>query len=119
LAASSSPLDSPRHGRLARICKTGLACEHDAQARVFAALQWFIERAESRCDFFQLEEIAVPLLASICRRLDGNLPAIKLAAERVDLLGIPGLAASLDQGLHLVLQGRRTAWPCSPTASSP
>jgi predicted ATPase len=82
-----------------------------ADVLAFAAVQLFIERAELSCDSFKLEDAEVPLVATICRRLDGNPLAIKLAAERAELLGVKGLAAGLDQGLHLVIEGRRTAVP--------
>jgi predicted ATPase/DNA-binding winged helix-turn-helix (wHTH) protein len=82
-----------------------------ADALAFAAVQLFIERAEASCDSFELKDAEAPLIVEICRQLDGNPLAIKLAAECVNLLGVRGLAAILDQGLHLVIEGRRTAVP--------
>lgn len=82
-----------------------------ADALAFPAVQLFIQRAEASCDSFEWEDAQAPLIGEICRRLDGNPLAIKLAAERVSLLGVKGLAAILDQGLHLVIEGRRTAVP--------
>ena len=82
-----------------------------AEALAYPAIELFIERAEASLDTFALEDAEVPLIARICRRLDGNPLAIEVAAARVDLLGVRGLAASLDQGLHLSIKGRRTAVP--------
>jgi predicted ATPase len=45
----------------------------------------------------------------MCRRLDGIPLAIELAAARIDLLGLRGLAAALDKRLHVLTHGRRTA----------
>ena len=79
------------------------------EALAFPALQLFVERAQASHDRFELEDGDVPLIVEICRRLDGNPLAIELAAGQVVLLGVRGLAASLDQGLHLLIRGRRTA----------
>jgi predicted ATPase len=52
----------------------------------------------------------VPLLASICQRLDGIPLAIEIVAARVGTLGLAGLAAQLE-ALLLRLPGRRGAAP--------
>src|SRR5262249_54561128 len=57
-----------------------------AEALAFPALRLFIDRAAVSCDSFELVDAELPLIVAICRRLDGNPLAIKLAAERVDLL---------------------------------
>jgi predicted ATPase len=77
----------------------------------FAAVQLFVERAKASSDSFELTDAEVPLIVQICRRLDGNPLAIELVAPHVDLLGVRGLAARLDEGLHLLIRGRRTAVP--------
>jgi len=82
-----------------------------AEALAFPALQLFVERAGEASDTFNLNEAEVPLIAEICRRLDGNPLAIELAAGHVDLLGVAGVATRLDRGLHLFVRGRRTAVP--------
>jgi predicted ATPase len=51
----------------------------------------------------------VPLIAEICRRLDGIPLAIELAAARVELFGVRGLVARLDDACYLLKGGRRTA----------
>ena len=51
------------------------------------------------------------MVGDICRTLDGIPLAIELAAARVDVLGVRGLAAQLNQGLQVLAGGRRTALP--------
>jgi predicted ATPase/DNA-binding winged helix-turn-helix (wHTH) protein len=80
-----------------------------AEAIASPAVRLFVERAEASLDTFELDDAEVPLIIEICRRLDGNPLAIELAAAYVDLLGVRGLAASLDQGLYLSIRGPRTA----------
>jgi predicted ATPase/DNA-binding winged helix-turn-helix (wHTH) protein len=86
-----------------------------AEALAFPAIQLFVERAEASLDTFELHDAEVPVIVEICRRLDGNPLAIELAAAHVDLLGVTGMAASLDQGLHLMIKGHRTASPRQQT----
>jgi predicted ATPase len=80
-----------------------------ADARSFAAVELFVERACACDDTFVMQDADVPLVAKICRKLDGNPLAIELAAARIELFGLRGLAAGLEDRLHLLAQGRRTA----------
>jgi predicted ATPase/DNA-binding winged helix-turn-helix (wHTH) protein len=80
-----------------------------AQALSFAAVQLFVERTAASLDAFELRDDDAPLVADICRRLDGNPLAIELAAARVEVLGIRGLAARLDDCLCVLSLGRRAA----------
>jgi predicted ATPase/DNA-binding winged helix-turn-helix (wHTH) protein len=80
-----------------------------AQALAFPAVRLFVERAEAILESFVLADLDAPLVAAICRRLDGLPLAIELAAAMVDTLGIAGLAAQLDDSLSILTQGRRTA----------
>ena len=80
-----------------------------AEALAFPAIQLFVERATANSDEFKLTETAAPIVADICRRLDGIPLAIELAAGRVDSFGIAGVAARLDDRFHLLTQGHRTA----------
>jgi predicted ATPase/DNA-binding winged helix-turn-helix (wHTH) protein len=82
-----------------------------AEAMTFAAIQLFVERACANLDTFDLHDTDIPFVVEICRRLDGNPLAIELAAARVDLFGVRGLAARLDDCLQLLTRGRRTAGP--------
>jgi predicted ATPase/DNA-binding winged helix-turn-helix (wHTH) protein len=80
-----------------------------AQALVFPAIELFTERARASLDTFELSDADAPAVADICRKLDGVPLAIELAAARVTLFGISGLASRLDDRLGLLTVGRRTA----------
>jgi predicted ATPase/DNA-binding winged helix-turn-helix (wHTH) protein len=80
-----------------------------AHALTFPAIELFVERAESGSEPFTLTDSEAPLLAEVCRKLDGIPLAIELAAARVGLFGITGLAALLGEGLALLTRSRRTA----------
>jgi predicted ATPase/DNA-binding winged helix-turn-helix (wHTH) protein len=77
----------------------------------FSAVQLFVERATASSDEFRLTDDNAVVIADICRRLDGIALAIELAAGRVDVLGVQGLAARLDDRFKLLTRGRRTALP--------
>jgi predicted ATPase/DNA-binding winged helix-turn-helix (wHTH) protein len=79
------------------------------EALGFSAIQLFAERAMESLHSFELTDADVPVVAEICRKLDGLPLAIELAAARVDLFGIRGLVARLDDPLGLLIAGRRTA----------
>ena len=82
-----------------------------AVALTFPAVQLFVERATNRLDSFELTDATAAAVAGICRRLDGIPLAIELAAARIDLFGVDGLSARLDDRLLLLSRGRRTARP--------
>ncbi len=82
-----------------------------ADALSFAAVRLFAERAAASVDTFALSDTDAPVVAEICRHLDGNPLAIEIAAARVDFLGVSGLARRLAGHLPLLGQGRRTAAP--------
>ena len=58
---------------------------------------------------YELTDADAPLVAQICRRLDGIALAIELAAGRVGAFGVHGVAARLDNRFQLLTRGRRTA----------
>lgn len=82
-----------------------------ADALEFPSIQLFVERAAASLGAFDLTDAEAPLVADICRRLDGIALAIEIAASRVDVFGIAGLAARLNDRFQLLMQGRRTALP--------
>jgi predicted ATPase/DNA-binding winged helix-turn-helix (wHTH) protein len=86
-----------------------------ADALAFPAVQLFVERAAAILDGFALSDADAPIVAEICRRLDGIALAIELAAARLDILGVRGLAAGLDDRFRLLTSGRRTALPRQQT----
>ena len=89
-----------------------------AEALAFPSVQLFIERAAASNGNFELNDRDAPLVAAICRRLDGIALAIEIAAGRVDAFGVTGLAALLNDRFQLLMQGRRTALPRHRTLSA-
>src|SRR5260370_39573490 len=65
-----------------------------------------------------LNEIDAPVVATICRRLDGIALAIDFAASHVGSLGIRGIAQLLDNRFSLLWHGRRTALPRHQTLTA-
>jgi predicted ATPase len=72
-------------------------------------------RAQAADRRFQVTDDNVATVVEVCRRLDGVALPIELAAARVPLLGLPKLAASLDQRLRLLSAGSLTAPPRQQT----
>src|SRR6202021_681852 len=62
-------------------------------------------------DEFELTDANAPIVADICRKLDGIPLLIEFAAARIDMFGARGLAARLDDPLRFLTSGRRTALP--------
>jgi predicted ATPase len=77
----------------------------------FPATQLFVERAVASGAHLSVSDLEAPIVADICRKLDGVALAIELAARRVDTYGLQQTAALLDERLTLLWQGSRTAPP--------
>src|SRR5580704_13527262 len=75
----------------------------------FPAVRLFVERVSAIVEDFALTDANASLVGAICRRLDGLPLAIEFAAPRVEVLGIEGLAARLDDSLRRLSGGRRRA----------
>jgi predicted ATPase/DNA-binding winged helix-turn-helix (wHTH) protein len=82
-----------------------------AEALAFPAVQLFVERGAASMGEFELDDADAPLVAEICRKLDGVPLAIEFAASRIDALGVRGIAARLEEGLSALTGGRRAALP--------
>jgi len=80
-----------------------------AEALRFPAVSLFVERVQTSLGHFELSDDQAPIVAGICRRLDGVALAIELAAGRVGTFGVEGVAAQLDEESELSWTGRRTA----------
>ena len=89
-----------------------------ADILAYPASQLFVERIAESLSEFELREEDAPLVAEICRRLDGIALAIELAAGRVNAYGISGTASLLDSRFSLLWRGRRTAIPRHQTLSA-
>jgi predicted ATPase/DNA-binding winged helix-turn-helix (wHTH) protein len=88
------------------------------EALGYPAAQLFVERAAASGYGSALSDIDAPVVARICRRLDGIALAIELAASRVGSLGIRGTAELLDNRFSLFWHGRRTALPRHETLNA-
>ena len=86
-----------------------------AEAQSYGAVALFSERAQAADRRFRVTDDNVATVVEVCRRLDGVALPIELAAARVPLLGLPKLAASLDQRLRLLTAGSLTAPPRQQT----
>src|SRR5712671_2448276 len=82
-----------------------------AEAAAFPAVQLFVERVTGIVDDFALTDANALLVSEICRRLDGLPLAIEFAAPRVEVLGVEGLAARLDDSLPILRSRRRGPAP--------
>jgi len=89
-----------------------------ADILAYPASQLFVERIAESLSEFELSEEDAPLVAEICRRLDGIALAIELAAGRVNAYGIAGTASLLDSRFSLLWRGRRSAIPRHQTLSA-
>lgn len=79
------------------------------------AVQLFVERATAAYTGFALTAENTPIVAQICRRLDGIPLALELAAARVTALSVEQIAARLDDRFRLLTGGSRTALPRQQT----
>lgn len=78
-------------------------------AMQFGGIALFVDRASAMNRSFHLTNDTAPIVADICRRLDGIALAIELAAARVKVLSIPQLAERLSERFRLLISGNRTA----------
>jgi predicted ATPase/DNA-binding winged helix-turn-helix (wHTH) protein len=77
----------------------------------FPAIELFLERAQSVLGDYTLTDADAPIVAELCRRLDGIALALELAAARSSSLGVRQLANGIDDCLRVLTSGRRTALP--------
>jgi non-specific serine/threonine protein kinase len=83
----------------------------------FSAITLFVDRVQSSMRFAR-ESRNLPLLAEICRHLDGIPLALEFAAARVVDLGLQTIAGHLDDRFTILTRGRRTALPRHRTLSA-
>src|SRR5271156_4686005 len=88
------------------------------EALRYPAAQLFMERAAASGHGAAPSDIDAPIVAQICRRLDGVALALELAASHVGSLGIRGTAELLDNRFGLIWRGRRTALPRHETLNA-
>ena len=78
---------------------------------LYPAVQLFVERISARGGDFSLSDGEAPVVAEICRKLDGIALAIELAAGSAANFGVRITLAKLGSRLDLLKFGRRTANP--------
>jgi predicted ATPase len=88
------------------------------QALSFSAVELFVKQVANSVHPFALTDADAPIVAEICRRLDGIALALELAASRVGAHGIRGVASLLDKHFRLLWRGRPTALPRHQTLSA-
>lgn len=79
------------------------------QVAAYPAVQLFLERASAAEGIGELNEENAPVVAEICRKLDGLPLAIELAAARCDVYTLAALNDALDDRVRMLWSGRRTA----------
>src|SRR3984885_2311785 len=91
--------------------------EADAADEVGAsdAVQLFVERAQAHGPGFVLDDASAPLVASVCRRLDGIPLALELAAARLSSMSLQQVSDRLGQRFRLLTGGSRNAMPRQQT----
>jgi predicted ATPase/DNA-binding CsgD family transcriptional regulator len=77
-----------------------------SETREADAVRLFIERASEVSSEFAPAASDLPVIADICRRLNGLPLAIELAAARVSILSLPDLLDRLGQRLTLLTRGQ-------------
>ncbi|KAA0686888.1 transcriptional regulator [Neorhizobium sp. P12A] len=83
-----------------------------------SSVQLFMERAYAAGYRVELTDDDAPLVAGICRRLDGIAFAIELAASRVAAYGLQPTCDLLSNRFRLLWQGRRSAPPRQQTLAA-
>ena len=103
LVTSQLPLRLP-HEHLYRLGPLALTAPGApaAEAAACGAVALFTARAQALQRPFVLDERNVGVVAQLCRALDGNPLAIELAAARLPLLGLAGVADALGERLRLL-----------------
>ncbi|MBV8344837.1 MAG: adenylate/guanylate cyclase domain-containing protein [Candidatus Eremiobacteraeota bacterium] len=117
LATSREPLRIAGE-HVYRIPSLGVPREGEITAEAalrYGSVALFVERATASAAKFMLTDESAPVVAEICRRLDGIALAIELAAARVKMLAPRQLAQKLDERFRVLTGGSRTALPRQQT----
>ena len=114
LATSREALHVPGE-RVLRLCPLECPPEQPgltaSEVLAYPAARLFAERVSVRRGDFSLRDDEAPMVAEICRKLDGIALAIELAAGRAAIFGVRNTVARLGSRLDLLKFGRRTANP--------
>ncbi len=103
LVTSQAPLriDGERVFRLAALEVPALPVSANDAAGC-GAVALFVDQAQAADRHFALTDANAATVIALCRELDGLALGIKLAAARLPLLGLDGLAARLTERLQLL-----------------
>ncbi len=117
LATSREPLgiDGERVYRVPSLSLPQSDAENPEELAAGDAVRLFAERARAQNPGFILDARSAPLVASICRRLDGIPLALELAAGRLSSMSLAQVADRLDQRFRLLTGGSRNAMPRQQT----
>ncbi len=85
---------------------TGMAA---TAAIEYSAINLFVDRARAAAADFILADADVPVVAEICRKLDGIALAIELAAGRVGAFGLQQMSTLIEGRTKMLWAGRRNA----------
>jgi predicted ATPase/two-component SAPR family response regulator len=112
LTTSLQPLDLPQE-HVWQVPPLTLPATNADQATIGQcdAVRLFVERAREVLPTFTLDEHNAPVIAALCRRLDGLPLAIELAAARVKMLSPAQIAERLDDAFNLLTRGKTDALP--------
>jgi predicted ATPase/DNA-binding winged helix-turn-helix (wHTH) protein len=101
--------------RVLRLCPLDCPPEQPgltaSEVLAYPSARLFAERVSARRGDFSLGDDEAPMVAEICRKLDGIPLAIELAAGRAAVFGVRNTVARLGSRLDLLKFGRRTANP--------
>ena len=114
LATSREPLGIDGE-RVYRVPSLSLPGDVDVADEVAGsdAVRLFADRAKD--SGFALDRESGPLVATICRRLDGIPLALELAAARLSSMSLKQISDRLDQRFRLLTGGARNAMPRQQT----
>lgn len=117
VATSREPLgiDGERVYRVGSLSLPAREAESAEDLTASDAVRLFTERARAQDPDFALDDTVAPLVASICRRLDGIPLALELAAARLSSMSLTHLSDRLDQRFRLLTGGSRNVMPRQQT----
>jgi predicted ATPase/transcriptional regulator with XRE-family HTH domain len=120
LATSREPLRAAGEFsyRLPSLSMPSPDAAHDIRATDavgYGAIALFSDRAKAAEHRFRLTDENAPIVADVCRCLDGIPLAIELAAARANMLSVKALAEKLRDRFRVLTGGERTALPRQQT----
>jgi predicted ATPase/class 3 adenylate cyclase len=117
LATSREPLgvDGERVYRVASLSLPPPDAQSAEDLAASDAARLFVDRARAQDPGFAPGDALAPLVASVCRRLDGIPLALELAAARLSSMSLTQLSDRLDQRFRLLTGGSRNVMPRQQT----